>query len=518
MFREAAPTRGLIISGICLPLALLLGYVLATPDELLSLFWVVLILFLMVLPFLIRHHHTLTIVCWNLPFIAFFLPGKQYVGVVIAGISLLLSILSWTFRKQKELFIPSPATTYPLVFLAMVMFVTMVATGGLHSNIFGSQQWGATRYISIMGAIVAYFAIIAHSISPDRAKMMVSLFLLAGTTWLLFVFFTLIPSLNILLALIPTYALQSGPMSDLGFEIERFVGVTYGVQYLCLFMLMRYGIRGLSDWHHPWRALVFVVAFGLGLYGGFRSWVIFFVILFLVQFYFERLFCISSFLMCLAFGLLAAIFIILYSDQLPLPVQRAISFIPGINLDPVARQSAQETLEWRWGMWGAVLPTVPQYLFLGKGYGFDSTDYFLAQMANSIAAARGIRIDPYDNAFLIIGDYHSGPLTLIIPFGIGGVLAFAAFCRGALRTLYASYQHGAPALKQINTFLLTYFISKLVFYVVFFGSFYQDLIYFVGAVGLSITINGGVKTLFNAPSPSLAETFSKPAKPAGQTA
>ena len=95
---------------------------------------------------------------------------------------------------------------------------------------------------------------------------------------------------------------------------------------------------------------------------------------------------------------------------------------------------------------------------------------------------------------LVSNDYHNGPLTLIVPFGIFGVLAFAAFCWGALRALYANYRYGDPELKLINTFLLAGFITHLVFYSIFFGAFYLDLIAFTGIIGLSLTLNGGVRS------------------------
>ena len=492
MFREAAPARGLIISGICLPLALFLGYLLATPDDLASLFWLAVVLFLLALPFIILRHHALTIVCWNLPVIAFFLPGKQLAGVLMAGLSLLLSIASWTFRRKNKLFIPSPATTYPLLILGIVLLITMAATGGLHSNIFGSQQWGATRYVSIIGALVGYFAIIAHPVAPERAKLLTSLYFLSGTGWLLAIGFALVPNLNLLLAFFPTYVFQSNSLADLGMEIERFIGLSYGMQYLCLFMMMRYGIRGLCDWHRPWRALIFISAFGLGMYGGFRSLIVLFALLFLVQTYFEKLYRSSIFLGLLGIGFLSATLIFAFSDRLPLPIQRSISFIPGINLHPLAQQSAQDTYEWRLEIWKAVLPDVPHYLLLGKGYGFDSTDFYFAERASAIAAARGFRVNAQDNAFLVSGDYHNGPLTLIIPLGIWGILAFAGFCWGSIRTLHRNFRYGDPALTKINTFLLSYFVAKLAFYLIFFGSFYQDLLTFIGITGVSIAVNGVV--------------------------
>jgi O-antigen ligase len=139
-------------------------------------------------------------------------------------------------------------------------------------------------------------------------------------------------------------------------------------------------------------------------------------------------------------------------------------------------------------MWKVVLPLVPQYLLLGKGYSFDGTDYYLSTQALS----HGLR-SVYEGA-MISNDYHNGFLTLIIPLGIFGFLAFAAFCWGSLRALYANYRYGDPELNRINTFLLAYFIARLVFYLTIYGEFHLDLMIFTGIIGLSLTLNGGVRS------------------------
>jgi hypothetical protein len=137
-------------------------------------------------------------------------------------------------------------------------------------------------------------------------------------------------------------------------------------------------------------------------------------------------------------------------------------------------------------MWQVVVPQIPQYLLLGKGFAFDGTDYYLTQQA----AKRGV-LSSYEGT-LISGNYHQGILTLLIPFGIWGLLAFACFCAGAIRVLFLNYRYGPDDLNRLNTFLLAYFVGRLIFYVVFYGQFDLDLFLFVGVVALSIAINRGV--------------------------
>jgi hypothetical protein len=93
---------------------------------------------------------------------------------------------------------------------------------------------------------------------------------------------------------------------------------------------------------------------------------------------------------------------------------------------------------------------------------------------------------------ILSGDYHSGPLSILIPFGIWGVLVFLAFIVSALRVLYRNHQYGDLVLQKINAFLLSFFITKLIMFVGVFGAIHQDIAVFAGIVGLSVSLNGGV--------------------------
>lgn len=484
MSRDSVPIRGLLISGLCLLLALLLGYLLATPLEYTSFSLVGLVFCVLLLPLFLRWHHSLLIISWNAALIVFFLPGQPSVGLILGAASLFVSIVTRTLT-QRRTFISYPPVSYPLIFLAGVVVVTMFATGGLTGRAFGSETWGGKRYVEVLGAIIGYFALVARPIRPQSAVWLASLFFLSGVTAVISdLAYAAGPSFYFLFILFSSGVAATQAHTET--TLLRFAGLALAAQAFCCFMLLRYGIREIFNWRHFWRLLFFASVSILGLFGGFRSTVILFCLMFAIQFYFERLFRSSLFLVLLLSGILLGSMVVSFATRLPMPVQRSLSFLP-IEVHPLARQDAVNTLDWRLQMWKVVLPDVPQYLLRGKGYGFSSTDFLLTQMAMQ----RGL-FTAYEDT-LITGNYHNGILTLIIPFGIWGAGAFAFFCWGALRALYANYRYGIPELHRINTFLLAYFLARLVFYVVFYGQFDLDLMIFIGTVGLSITLNGGVR-------------------------
>ena len=108
-----------------------------------------------------------------------------------------------------------------------------------------------------------------------------------------------------------------------------------------------------------------------------------------------------------------------------------------------------------------------------------------------LAMCRGMY--PLYEEALISGSYHQGILSLLIPFGIWGAIGFICFCWGGLKALYANYRNGPPGLRVVNTFLISYFIARLIFYLFVYGQFELDFFHFTGTLGLSLALNGGVR-------------------------
>jgi hypothetical protein len=83
-------------------------------------------------------------------------------------------------------------------------------------------------------------------------------------------------------------------------------------------------------------------------------------------------------------------------------------------------------------------------------------------------------------------------LSVILPFGIFGAIAFVWLLAAGLRVVYENYQFGDPALHHINTFLFAWFVVRTIFFFTVFGSLHSDLHEFLGLLALSISVNGGV--------------------------
>jgi len=108
--------------------------------------------------------------------------------------------------------------------------------------------------------------------------------------------------------------------------------------------------------------------------------------------------------------------------------------------------------------------------------------------ANGIAA----QLDASQDALALSGDYHSGPLSTLMPFGIWGGIGILWLIAACLRIHYCNYKYSPSELKTVNSFMLASCIVHIFSFFFLFGSFSNDVGEFAKQVGLCIALNGGV--------------------------
>jgi hypothetical protein len=496
-------SRAQMIYAFCLPLAVLLGYLLADPMDRGNLAVVVLIGSVLAVPVLMRWYHPLLIFTWNAAITPWVLPGQPSLWMLIAMVGLGFGVINRLTTPEAK-FVWVPSLNWSLLALTLVILITAALSGGMGSRLLGSERYGGKAYIYCFASLAGYFALSSQRVPPERATLYVALFFLSGMT-------ALIPNLaylggsalQFLFYIFPPGMAQEQAFGDyyLFAQFSRIYGLMYVASALWCFLLARYGLRGTLDPTKPVRLALFLVAFGSCLFCGFRAAMVTFLAVFAIQFVLDGL-CRPRVVAGLLAALVVAMGLILpNATKLPLVVQRTLSFLP-IEISPIARQSAEDSSEWRLRMWQQTLPEVPQYLLKGKGYAIDPTALDFA-FEN---AARG-----YGNQYewaVVGGVYHNGPLSVVIPFGIWGVAAFGWFVFAAIKYLYRAYRQGDPALRHANTLLFGLFIAKLAVFLFVYGSFFNDLFLFTGVAGLSVSLNG---TLEEAPAAeSLPESEEPP--------
>lgn len=506
MFRELGLPAWLLVYAVAIPLAVLIGLSAANPTSFGSLAMVAMVVGTLALPLVLRYHHDLLILTWSSALVVFFLPGRPPLVFLLASFCVMMAVLKRVMTGAPA-FLPARSVITPLIVLGIVVFATAMARGGIGGQAFGGEMWGARRYAGVIFAIVGLLGLISRPIAPERADLMMAFFLLAGMTSALSdVAYSL--GLDFLFLLFSTDVAFLQAVSEQVGTFVRFTGICWAAWALFNYLLMRYGVSGLLNLTRPWRLVLALAAFGATMVGGYRSYIVLTALIFTVLFFLEGLHRTKVLPILALISVLGVALIIPNVRSLPLAIQRSLSILP-VDIDPVARHDAQGTLDWRFEMWKTVLPDVPRYLLLGKGFTYSGTDYYLTQEAYR----RGLLKLSYEDT-LVSGNYHHGVLTLIIPFGIWGFLAFAWFCVAALRALYRNYRYGDPRHLHINRFLLAAFVTRLIFYLTVYGQFDLDLALFTGFLGMSLAVNGGIREPQTAPAKA-ARTLTTDAPPRG---
>ncbi len=490
MLPSSKPFLGtLFATSFVIPLAILIGYFLADPTDFTSLIGFSFLFFFFSLPFLLYQHHSALILASTAYINAFFLPGAPQLWMLLAGLSFLISIISWPMHRQANRYCGFSSLDFSVIFIVAVVIFTLRATGGTGFNIFGAQVFGGRRYITLIAAAVGYFALILNPLSLEKAKSMGSMFwIMSGTAIFGNLAFALGPNFYFLFYLFPVeFVISQANAENIAFAggVVRLTGLAplgFGLFY---WLLARYGLRGIMDLRKSWRLGLALMAVVLTMMAGFRSNLILLIVIFIVLFYLEKLHqtfyagILALFLVC------STVILIGFSDRMPLTIQRSISFLP-LKVDSVAKADAEGSLQWRLDMWRVVAADIPRYFWVGKGFSINPTDLFFAKEAQK----RGF-YSPSEAARLA-GDYHNGPLSIMIPFGFLGVIGFSWFFVSSFKVLNNNYRYGHPELLIPNRFFLAFFVSKLFFFFVFFGAITSDFWLLASMVGLSLSMNRGM--------------------------
>jgi len=432
-----------------------------------------------------RWYHPLLVFTWNAVIQLNFLPGSPRIWLALSFVAVLFGVINRSVNPESR-FLNVQSITRPLLAMLAVFVVTAFVRGGLGMRVLGSGAYGGKAYLLAVGAIVGYFGLTSRAIPLRRAALYSGLFFLLGLTALIsnLIYFGG-SNFYFLFQFFPVELALDQAMAELSFtpEYARMGSMLTAGMAAFSFLLSRYGADGLFAFGKPWRMALFIVTIVASGFAGYRSLAVLMGLSFFIMFFVQKLWRTRILLIMACVCALTAAGIVGFSRQLPLPVQRALSFLPLIEIDPLTRVTADNSNEWRLEMWKAALPLVPQYLFMGKGYVISPDELFMAQQSAQMGNTAS-----WEGA-LLAGDYHNGPLSLIIPFGIYGVIVFAWFAVASIRLLHQYYTNGPPELRRINAFLLSLFVARILFFVFIFGSFHAELYYFTGLIGLAVALN-----------------------------
>jgi len=494
--------RSLIVYAFIVPIAILMGYLLANQMDYQSLGFMTVLGSLMVFPLLMKWHYPLLIFSWNLPATLFFLPGHPTFFTFMVVVSLGISVLERILDRNQS-FVPAASVRWPLIAFVAVIIITAKLTGGFGLRSMGSNVYGGKKYVYLIIGILSFFAITARPIPKNKVNFYITLFFAGGffnfvqdiypfvPTPLQFIFLVFPPAENVM---------DTAGNAAVVLGKTRLGGVAAAACMVFTWMLARHGFKENFLTGKLWRPLLMGLMLAAIFLGGFRNNVIGVALIVGLLFFLEKMYRTGAMLAVLLATLLGGALLIPLAPHLPFTYQRALAFLP-LDLDPEARLDADASTQWRLDMWDALLPEVPKYLLLGKGYAF-SQQTFNDYMGNAATFKRVL--DAGEDPLALSSDFHSGPLSVVLSFGIWGVVVWLWYWAAGFYVIWRNYHYGDPDLRHVNLFLFAWFICMCFSFMFIFGGVVEDVGHFAGVIGLSLVINRGVRhpRSFSQPAPA----------------
>lgn len=309
----------------------------------------------------------------------------------------------------------------------LVVVVVTMCVRGFGIRALGSDLWGGANYMNLCIALIFFLLADAVSLNFKQWRLTVALFFLAvllpavaeqvyvrsgGVITLLYHFIK--PEGVSATASLYSYQTGSG--------ILRF-SISKSVSYLFILSVALFPFRG------RYRILIGlslgIAAVFAGL-SGHRSTVLYLILLVPTCILLKMKGRGLRFLVLYACAMLCMIlFLWAFGTKLPLPYQRALSWVPFATFDWQASDAASSSTQWRIELWKMLIPLMSDHWLIGRGFAFDPSALFLAEFSGWMR----------DELQIVTHDYHSGPISMLLDLGAFG------FVFGSGLLLHGIYIH-----------------------------------------------------------------------------
>lgn len=406
--------------GVIVLLALFTGFYLASSKFTLALA-VAVAGWLVLLPYHAKLAACLSIVAFKSALILPYFPGRPYLWEFAAflawsGLVITISLRRYApdagryIRENRWLFVG-------ILCYCLVLMATMLERGfGL--RIMGTEQMGGRFYFQqMMCAIFPLLFILVRL--PE--KILLRLYILQCLLTLTFLVSDFVYSHGggMLFGLLRFFELPGDAahfeLLAQQFSIRRFQSLNVAGQGLILLILVFHRLDDFFSWKALYLFPLSAIIFGVGLLSGHRylSAILGIAILFIA--YAQRFYNIRNILLSAALMIAMLIPLIFFADRLPLSAQRALSYIPGIQINSHARIDGMATMETRRILRIQGWKMIPEFFWVGRGFTMPSRDY------SSIWDPTGIELH------LNQGRFYNGFIGLMVNTGVFGTIAMLIF-------------------------------------------------------------------------------------------
>lgn len=327
--------------------------------------------------------------------------------------------------------------------LVALWLAIVMAIRGAGFRILGSDTWGGMFYLSLFLGIAFVFGAAQVRLSPRHWHLVFTGMMLGALA-------PVIVDVLLIFGKMPNFLFMFiRPTGGIGFSmlaaqstegIVRYLSAGTAGVIVTLWIFSRTSFDRLFGRVGLFYAPLLALAFGLAAVSGFRIRILEIGLFVLFIGFLQRgwNFVRISFLVGTAVCGIAALYPL--ARHLPLPAQRSVAWLPGIEINPVARQDAEGTINWRIELWKRAIEEAPDFLWVGKGYAFQGEESLDAYTFKALDQLRWA---------VVTSSYHNGPLSMLVGLGVPGlcicVLWIVSMTRYALKTVGAEWN--SPVLR-----------------------------------------------------------------------
>lgn len=480
-----------VLFGACLAAAVLVGLLLVGAPFLLvlALFGVV---WLMTLPYHATMSIFLALATINSALIIPGVPGRPFWWELAAGLGWSGAIVTLALRRQAEgsserirknwmLFLGVAGYCAVLLFLMYYRGVGIRALGSDAT----SGQMGGRLYVQQIACAIFPFLL---AIMPLNEKTLVRLFIvqcILSATYLLsdFIFaygrgvvFELLLFLEL-----PADGVNFESQS-LNFGIRRFQSLfAFAIGMLSILWVKR-PLRDYSNRVGLWLWPITLTILGIGLLSGHRHLLYLCTVMVIFNAWTQKFFTIQRLMAIGVVGAISYFLLFAYARDLPQSVQRAISVVPGIEVDRIAYEDGLATMEGRRSLRRAGFEMAGEYRWIGRGYGkmteLDKDRYRFDM--TYLSADNGI--------------FYNGTIGLLVNTGLPGtVFMFMVLWAGSVqawRIISHVRAHGAEDdFSRFASLQAAWWAANVITFVFLHGDAEYALRWFAMPAGIMIVCN-----------------------------
>ena len=363
----------LIVFSVIMLLVLVFGYMLAD-DAFFAAFAFGGLAWLMLMPY----HATLSVTCavatFSTALIMPFFPGRPFVWEAAALLGWTGCVLVFSFRQYRdEMWDTIREHKWMLIGVAgyCAVLVFIMLERGVGFRTMGGSQMGGRFYFQQLTCAIFPLLFMMVRLKEDQIRKLFIIQCVLSATWVISdLIFTNAPGLfNILFFLEVPGDARNFEMERMKMGINRYQSLAFiSTAFLWLLLIKNRLVDFLSA-KSTWLIPASMVIIGAGLLSGHRYTVVIIAFTLVFVVFAQRLITMRNAMMgtlVLALGLTISYG---FAERMPLAAQRALSVLPGITVHRDARLDGLSTMETRRILREEGFKMIPQYLWLGRGFG-----------------------------------------------------------------------------------------------------------------------------------------------------